>query len=111
MIDCYKLGDDHVPVPCTMDEAASQMQMSKRLLRRTNTWDAIVSTVFLVFDHATPLLGDGPHVPLLFETMVFGGEHDGYQRRYATYDDAIAQHDRVAWNLLRGRDPDAEDAE
>lgn len=46
-----------------------------------------VSTIFLGMDHS---MGDGP--PLLFETMIFGGEHDQYQRRYTTYEEAQEGH-------------------
>ena len=47
-----------------------------------------VSTVFLGIDHA---FGDGP--PELFETMIFGGEHDYETWRYATWDQAEAGHE------------------
>jgi hypothetical protein len=49
-----------------------------------------VSTVFLGLDHA---FGSGP--PVLFETMIFGGPHDGYQARYTTWDEAEAGHARA----------------
>lgn len=47
-----------------------------------------VSTVFLSLDHNW---GDGP--PILFETMIFGGEHDGYQERYRTWEEAEEGHE------------------
>ena len=46
-----------------------------------------VSTVFLGIDHRH---GEGE--PVLFETMVFGGNYDGYQDRYCTYDEAVLGH-------------------
>lgn len=47
-----------------------------------------VSTVFLGLDHR---FGDqGP--PPLFETMIFGGEHDEYQERCSTWEEAEAMH-------------------
>ena len=53
-----------------------------------------VSTVFLGLDH--DFLGsldlNPGYQPLVFETMIFGGEHDGYQRRYRTLFDALAGH-------------------
>ena len=53
-----------------------------------------VSTVFLSMDHGLAgRIGDG--TPVLFETMVFGGEHDGYQERYHTYDEAEEGHKRI----------------
>ena len=53
-----------------------------------------ISTVFLSMDHGLGgLIGDG--TPVLFETMVFGGEHDDYQERYHTYDEAEEGHKRI----------------
>lgn len=49
--------------------------------------DARVSTVFLGLDHSH---GYGP--PLLFETMIFGGEHDQHQERCSTYEQALEMH-------------------
>ena len=49
-----------------------------------------VSTVFLGLDHS---FGAGP--PLLFETMIFGGEHDQYQDRYETWKQAEAGHQKA----------------
>jgi hypothetical protein len=48
-----------------------------------------VSTVFLGLDHNFCFDG-GP--PILFETMIFGGQHDMYQYRYFTREEAIAGH-------------------
>ena len=47
-----------------------------------------VSTVFLGLDHNYG--GKGP--PLLFETMIFGGPHDGACSRTGTRTDALRQH-------------------
>jgi hypothetical protein len=53
-----------------------------------------ISTVFLSMDHGlSGLIGDD--TPVLFETMVFGGEHDDYQERYHTYDEAEEGHKRI----------------
>jgi hypothetical protein len=49
--------------------------------------DVEVSTVFLGIDRS---FGSGP--PLLFETMVFGGELDDEQERYSTEAEALAGH-------------------
>ena len=46
-----------------------------------------VSTVFLGLDHSF-----GRGVPLLWETMIFGGEHDQYQERYTSLEDAKKGH-------------------
>lgn len=63
-----------------------------------------VSTVFLILDHN---YFDGP--PVLFETMVFGGEDDQYQARYCTYEEAVLGHretlheqNKREWDRLYG---------
>jgi len=61
---------------------------------------ARVSTVFLGVDHSW---GYGPK--LWFETMIFGGEHDGFQDRYTTWDEAEAGHKRVVEALKKGESP------
>jgi len=58
-----------------------------RNLAKTRVNGATVSTVFLGLDHR---FGAGP--PLVFETMVFGGELDGDCDRYSTYDEAELGH-------------------
>jgi hypothetical protein len=55
-----------------------------------------VSTVFLAIDHS---FNGG--TPVLFETMIFGGEHDGYQERYTSFEEAVKGHE-VAVKLVRG---------
>lgn len=57
----------------------------------------LVSTVFLGVDHDY-----GEVVPLLWETMIFGGEHDLYRERYARHDSAIAGHAAAVLLAQRG---------
>lgn len=47
-----------------------------------------ISTVFLGWDHSFM----DESTPILFETMIFGGEHDEFQRRYKTYNEALQGH-------------------
>ena len=49
-----------------------------------------VSTVFLGLDHS---FGGG--TPALFETMIFGGRHNEYQERYATWEEAEEGHEQA----------------
>jgi hypothetical protein len=58
-----------------------------------------VSTVFLGLDFG---YGD---TPILFETMIFGGEHDNEQWRYATKKQAVAGHERVVRMLQEIKEP------
>lgn len=51
--------------------------------------------MFLGLDHRH--FGKGP--PLLYETMVFGGEADGECARYSTRTEALAGHGRMVKSL------------
>lgn len=62
----------------------------QRIVAKTKVGDVSVSTVFLGIDHSF----DGGR-PLLFETMIFGGEHDQYQDRYSTYEEAEEGHKKA----------------
>ncbi len=59
--------------------------------------DVKISTVFLGINHR--FFGDGP--PILYETMIFGGAHDGYQERYTTREEALIGHEE-AIKLVKG---------
>ena len=59
-----------------------------------NIDDVRISTVFLGIDHS---FGRGE--PLFFETMIFGGEHDQYQERCATWEQAEEMH-KTALKLI-----------
>jgi hypothetical protein len=65
-----------------------------KTIGRDEFGDATVSTVFLGMDHS---FGGG--TPVLFETMIFGGEHDQYQERYCTWDEAEKGH-QIACELV-----------
>lgn len=57
----------------------------------------VVSTVFLGHDHQ--YFEGGP--PLLYETLVFEGPHDGEMARYTTRAEALAGH-RAMCEVVRG---------
>ena len=59
----------------------------ERVVAQDRIGDVQISTVFLGIDHS---FRQGE--PLLFETMIFGGRHDEYQRRYSTREAAITGH-------------------
>lgn len=54
----------------------------------SNKGEIRVSTVFLGIDHNFSGVGK----PILFETMILGGKHDGYQKRYSTWNEAVKGH-------------------
>lgn len=63
--------------------------------------DAVVSTCFLGIDH-----GFGGE-PLWFETMIFGGEYDGWSDRYTTVEQAYTGHN-AAVRMVQGKLPEDE---
>ena len=89
-LSSYKLVGE-IPVKCTLEESVN----SDRTIQTNTFGEILVSTVFLPFDHS--FSDDGN--PILFETLVFGGEHDGYMLRYHTYEEAIRGHDEVCYMI------------
>jgi hypothetical protein len=65
-----------------------------KAVKQEHIGDIYVSTVFLGLDHAL-----NSNIPVLWETMIFGGEHDQYQERYTSYEDALEGH-QIALNLV-----------
>lgn len=74
-------------------EWARWFESADRHVASTTKNSVMVSTVFIGIDHS---FGEGP--PMLFETMIFGGEHDQYQDRCSTWEQAEAMH-RAACEL------------
>ena len=66
------------------------------LKQATLPGDVLVSTMFLGLDQN--FRGHGP--PILWETLIFGGLHDGYCERYASREAALAGH-QTALKLAR----------
>lgn len=73
-------------------EWATWFEKANRHVAQTMIGEVKVSTVFLGLDHGW----DGK-TPLWFETMIFGGPHDGYMNRYSTWDEAEAGHKRAVY--------------
>lgn len=88
----YILDDDHNLIATDRETWGEWLGNNEnRVVAKTQVGDAVVSTVCLGVDHNwSP---DGP--PMFFETMVFGGEHDGECLRCTTWDEAETQHAQV----------------
>ena len=95
-MDTYRLLPDHSVQRCDV------LLMEIKTVRKTHVGEAHVSTVFMAIDHQ---FGDGP--PLLFETMIFGGDSSDHQQRYPTWDEAAEGHDEAV-AFLRSLLPNAE---
>jgi hypothetical protein len=93
MSDLYKLVNRQ-PVRCRdLLEWGRWMETADRRVAHSNLAGGVnVSTVFLGLDH-----NFSGGTPLLFETMVFGGEYNHYQERCSTWEQAEQQHARAVF--------------
>jgi hypothetical protein len=92
------------PVPEPDDRAWSlwfEKNTSARVVAKTDVAGVVVSTVFLGLDHSFRASGR----PVLWETMIFGGEHDQSQWRYDSADAAKRHHEAIVESLKAGRKP------
>lgn len=81
-------GKTPVPVSDAI-EWATWYEKGDRIVKQTQvSTDVRISTVFLGINHN---YFGGP--PILFETMIFGGEHDDFQERYSTWEQAEEGHE------------------
>lgn len=81
----------HIAIPCNdLMEWPQDVESNNRIVANTKIGDVTVSTVFLGVNHRF-----GPGLPLLFETMIFGGAHDQFQERYSTWEEAESGHARA----------------
>lgn len=89
-------ADGRTPVPAErIEEWGRWFDAAVIKVATDHIGPAVVSTVFMGLDTAWA----GP--PLLFETMIFGGELHGRQRRYSTWDEAEAGHRRACDEVRR----------
>jgi hypothetical protein len=74
-------------------------KISKRIVKKTQFPDGVeVSTIFLTCE-----AGKRGGMPVLFETMIFGGDYDEYTERYCTWDEAEAGHEATVQMIINGR--------
>ena len=89
MAKYYLLDDNKVPYEVSLEESYQVYRdMDMKIVKQETVGDSKVSTVFLCLDHAW----HGEEGPILFETMIFEGYYDSFQRRYKTYDEALRGH-------------------
>jgi hypothetical protein len=79
----------------TYEEWTHLFWNDSRVVAQTDiTEDIYVSTVWLGLDFRLQLFGHVDRPPLIYETMVFGGELDRTGERYPNRVAALAGHDR-----------------
>jgi hypothetical protein len=94
----WRLGEDgRTPEPCSFEEWVLANRDAVHVAH-DEEGGVRVSTVFL------GLAASLYEQPALFETMIFGGLHNGYQQRSKTWQDAEAVH---AQALAMARGPAA----
>jgi|SRR5581483_1218426 len=113
----YRLAEDGktpMPVKDVLEWAKFFENGKERILRQDHfgfRGGIMVSTVFLGMDHGFGRFHpDKLYRPVLWETMIFGGEHHDWQNRACSHDEALANHaeavalvaqSRKPWRLLR----------
>jgi hypothetical protein len=93
----YTLDENNKPIKVTsLIEAVEWMENNpeRKAVKQEHIGDVFISTVFLGLDHSFQ-----SDKPVLWETMIFGGDHDQYQERYTSYEDALLGH-QIALNLV-----------
>jgi hypothetical protein len=88
----YILDENNLPIKADIKDYIKWdlKNYEKRIVKQENINDVRVSTVFLGLDHSY-----NENVPVLWETMIFGGEHNLYQERYSSYEGALEGHERA----------------
>jgi len=90
----YILDKEHNPIKTDDIFLVNEWMedFGKRFVKKTTVAsDVEVSTVFLCTDYN--FSGEGK--PIVFETMIFGGERDLETFRYSTWDEALNGHDKI----------------
>jgi len=93
----YSLNSDGEPEECPNDTIkwAKSFASPERIVAKDKISDSEISTVFLGVDYS--LSG----APILWETMIFGGELDGIQTRCGgTRGDARKMHEEMKIRVL-----------
>ena len=103
-MDKYILDADGQPVKADLMTWAKWFKTAERHVAKDSIGqpegtDIDISTVFLGLDHRFSNTGE----PVLWETMIFGGPHDGYQDRYTSRADADAGHAKAV-RIVKGKE-------
>ena len=95
----YYILDGKTPLKVDLLTWAKWFETADRVVKSDYIGDIHISTVFLGLDHGAPFRNEGR--PLIFETIIFGGDNDQYQDRYSTYREAEIGHQK-ALNIVNG---------
>ncbi len=89
--------EGRIPKKVSLMELANWFEeIDNRRIKLTKLSNKVdVSTVFLGVDHS---FSDGD--PILFETMIFGGDRNEECERYSSLDDSLKGHDKIVKEFL-----------
>lgn len=88
--------ENKIPVECGLFEWAEFVETNGRHIKKTQFPSVWISTVFLGIDHRLNFyLKEEEEPPILFESMIFGGEYDQEQWRYETYKESEEGHEKL----------------
>ncbi len=95
--------ENKIPVECGLFEWAEFVETNGRHIKKTQFPSVWISTVFLGIDHRLNFyLKEEEEPPILFESMIFGGQYNDYQSRYATYQEAEEGHEELCEMVEKG---------
>lgn len=87
----FYILDGKTPIRSDLREWAIWFQTADRSVKKTHIGKATISTIFLGLDYSFGF--EGEWLPILFETLVFGGKLDGEMCRYCSWEEAEQGHD------------------
>jgi hypothetical protein len=92
----YLLDENKKPYQVSLIEALELYKHPEMKVTKQDNFDGVrVSTVFLGMDHGWGDRNSPDYQPILWETMVFGGEYDDYQERYTSHEEALEGHQKM----------------
>lgn len=94
----YKLDENKKVISSSLEEWANfiegKLPTNYRHVGDDTIGNKRISTVFIGIDYSY----SHGKLPIVFETMIFNNSHGIYQERYATWDEAVAGHNKaVEW--------------
>lgn len=97
----YYILKNKVPVKVDLLEWAQWFEnFPDRHVGLNNLGDEVhISTVFLGLDYSFT----SRRSPILFETMIFGGEHNEFQQRYHSWEEAEEAHEEIVLSVRKER--------
>lgn len=96
----YTLDENKNPVEISKDEwSQAYARIRDRQVADTKILNVTISTIFLGYSYKWP--GDIERLPIVFETMIFGGDNDQWCVRTPTWAEAEGTHKIAVAMVMR----------